>query len=338
MTETSRVRPIRWKQGARNGIVWDVLALLICVSFAAVVPAIADPGARPRIGIVIPASQAHERLVREVLAERGYIDGQNVVLDIRRYADFDASKRVAEALVNTNPDLIMSYGTTTTRSVLDATKSIPVVFTTGDPVSSGLVTNLNRPGGNATGVSVMMIELAPKVLEVIRQLNPRTEKIAVLRNVSSPLGLRMAEQVQSAAASLGVQVQPVDIRGVSDVEAAVPALRRSRAQVVFVPADLSLQVDPQRVVRAIRQAKLPAVYQDHIFVEAGGLLSYGHYTPEIVGVMVMYADLILKGAKTGDLPIEQIKTLRLVVNMKAARELGISIPQALLVRADEVIK
>jgi putative ABC transport system substrate-binding protein len=317
--------------------VWNVLPSLVLACVAAVSVAIADPVARPRIGIVIPESLAHERLVRDVLAQRGYIDGQNVVLDVREYADFDAAKRVARALVNTSPDLIMSYGTTTTRSVLDATKTIPVVFTTGDPVASGLVANLNKPGGNATGVSVMMIELAPKVLEVIRQLNPRAEKVAVLRNVSSPLGLQMAEQIQSAAAGVGLQVQLVDIRGVAGVEAAVPALRRTRAQVVFVPADLSLQVNPQRVVRAIRQADLPAVYQDHIFVEAGGLLSYGHYTPEVVGGMVMYADLILKGAKPGDLPIEQIRTLRLVVNMRAARELGIIIPEALLVRADDVI-
>ena len=135
-----------------------------------------------------------------------------------------------------------------------------------------------------------------------------------------------------------LQIDPVDVRGLPDLEAAAATIRRSGAQAVFVPADLSLQVDPHQVVRWIRKTNLPAVYQDHVFVDAGGLMSYGHSNRETIAGMVEYADRILKGAKPGDLPVIQVRNLRLVVNKRAARELEISIPQQLLIRADEVIE
>ena len=316
-----------------------LLDLAFLLSLAVTIPTLAEQTSLPRIAAIIPSSGAHERALREELQERGYVDGRNVRLDFRLYRTYDeAVQRQAKELVASKPDVIVAYGTPAARALLDATSTIPIVFAVGDPVASGLVSNLVRPGKNATGMSVMALDLAPKAIEVLLQIAPEARKIVAIRNRANPIGVQMVEAAQAAGRGVGIQIEPVDVRSVSDLEAAVPAIRRSRADAIFIHADLSFQSDRQRVVRAILATGLPAVFQDHVFTEAGGLMSYGHNNREATRIVVSYVDRILKGAKPGELPVEQATKVRLVINMKAAKELGINIPQALLLRADEVIQ
>lgn len=300
---------------------------------------LAERTSLPRIAAIIPSSGAHERALREELQELGYVDGQSVRLEFRVYDTYDeAVRHHAKEVVASKPSVIVAYGTPAARALLDATSTIPIVFAVGDPLASKLVSNLVKPGKNATGMSVMALDLAPKAIEVLLQLAPKARKIVAIRNRANPIGVQMVEAAQAAGRSVGIQTEPVDVRNVSDLEAAVPAIRRSRADAIFVHADLSFQSDRERVVSAIRATGLPAVFQDHVFTEAGGLVSYGHNNREATRMVVSYVDRILKGANPGDLPVEQATKVRLVINMRAAKELGINIPQSLLLRADEVIQ
>ena len=294
---------------------------------------------QPRIGVIIPDTPSLEQQLREALSARGYVDGESVKIDWRRYRSWDATMRASvDALVRSAPDLIIVFGTPPARVVLDQTKSIPVVFSAGDPVATGLVASLSRPGGNATGSSVNAVELSAKLLDLVTQLVPHARRIVAVRNPANPLSLAMVKGVQSIAPTLRVEVLILDARNADELARGLAQIGKRKADAILIPPDLVYQLDKERIVRAVRDTGLPAIYQEHIFAEAGGLVSYGPDRTEVVQSVAALMDKILKGANPGELPVEQVSKLRLAVNLRTAKEMRFAVPESILTRADEVIR
>ena len=236
-------------------------------------------------------------------------------------------------------DVIVAWGTTPALAARKATGTIPIVTTTGsDPVEMGLATSLARPGGNVTGLTSSGRELVGKRIELLKETLPGLSRIAVLWNPESrtqPLSLRDAE---AAAKSLGLQVRPAEVRGPEDLEKAFASIAHQRPEALVLAPSNMFRAHRARIVELAARHRLPATFSDKGFVEAGGLMSYGSDEKAIFRQLANYVDRILKGAKPGDLPIEQPTKFELVINLKTAKALGLTIPPSLLVRADEVIQ
>ena len=294
---------------------------------------------RPRIGVILPQSSSLEQGLRDQLSARGFVDGTNVELAWHHYNGWDASMRtVAAELVRSGPDLIVVFGTPPARTVLDVTKTIPVVFAAGDPVATGLVSSLSRPGKNATGASVNAVELSAKLLDLVVQLVPGARRIVAVRNPSNPLSLQMVDQVQDLARSLGVKILILDADNADALVRGLVRINKKKADAILIPPDLVFQIEKERIVRAVRATALPAIYQDQVFSQVGGLVCYGPDQAEITHSVVTLVEKILNGANPAELPVEQVSKLRLWVNLRTAKDMRIAIPQSILARADEVIK
>ena len=318
-----------------------VVALLIIVTGLVIVStaARAEQKSLPRVGILLPQSPSLAQQMGEQLRARGYVDGESVKIDWRPYKTWDATMRTISAdLVRSNPDLIVAFGTPPARAVLEVTKSIPVVFVAGEPVGAGLISTLSRPGGNATGASGNYVEMAAKLLDLVSQLVPDARRVVAVRNPSNPLSLRIAEQLQKFAPTLRMQVLVVDARNADEVARRLAPIGKRRADAILIPPDFVFQMEMERVLRAVRNTGLPAIYPEYAFAEAGGLVSYGPDQEEYVQIVATLVDKILRGATPAELPVEQISKVKLSVNLKTAKEMKISIPQSILMRADEVIQ
>jgi ABC-type uncharacterized transport system substrate-binding protein len=236
-------------------------------------------------------------------------------------------------------DVIVTGGATATRAVKEATTTIPIVFLQDpDPVGNGLVTTLARPAGNITGLSSMTADLAGKRLELLREILPKLSRMAVLgqsRNAGNGIQLRETER---AAATLGVQLQYLDILNVNDVETAFREASKARAEAVFVLAGPLFNPQPTLLTQNAVKSRLPAAYPSSRFVEEGGLMSYAVNRADLDRRAATYVDKILKGAKPGDLPVEQPKKFEFVINLKAAKQIGLTIPPNVLARANRVIR
>ena len=277
------------------------------------------------------------------LRDLGYVEGRNVVIESRNAEGKSERLPVLAAeLVALKVDVIAAQGTSAALAAKQATRTLPIVFGgVGDPVASGLVTSLARPGGNVTGSSILNPELVGKCLEQVKQAVPGVSRVAVLWQPGG-LGERtsrdMLKRAEVAAQALGVRLQVVEARGPENLDRAFSDMTRARAGALTVLPSGVFNNERRRLVDLAAQNRLPAVYPWRESVDAGGLMSYGPNTADSLRRAATYVDKILKGAKPGDLPVEQPTKFELVINLKTAKALGLTIPPSLLQRADEVIQ
>jgi putative ABC transport system substrate-binding protein len=296
----------------------------------------------PRVGYLslVSAGTPSHVIFRRSLRELGYVDGQNIVLQ-DRFADGDSGRlpALAAELVRENVDVIVGASPPAVRAAKDATRTIPIVFITGDdPVRSGYVASLARPGGNITGVTILVVGLFEKQMDLLKQLAPDLKRVALLWNPDMPSTAQDLTDVHTTAAVLGLQLQVVEARGVGDYESAFAAMTKERAEALVILSDPTSIQGRMRIVSLAANYRLPAIYGSTEDAKAGGLIAYGAGQAETIRLAASYVDRILKGAKPVDLPVEQPTKLELAINLKTAKTLGLTIPPALLARADEVIE
>jgi putative ABC transport system substrate-binding protein len=291
----------------------------------------------PRIGVLVPSDpEPFWSEFRAGLREQGYIEGQNIVLEFRN-ADgkADLLRGLADELIRLKVDLIVAHQTPAVTAARQATTAVPIVMApAGDPVGTGLISGLARPGGNITGLSSAVAELGAKTLEIIHEVLPSARRIAVLANASSPLSGPFVELIENRGRALGIAIQTIRVRGVAEFDAAFAAMVNEQADAVIVQGSL-----PRKpALELALKHRLPSVGALPSFTREGGLMSYTGNQNDQYRRAAYYVDRILKGAKAADLPVEQPTRYELVVNLKTARALGIAIPAAMLGRADEVIE
>jgi putative ABC transport system substrate-binding protein len=299
-----------------------------------------------RIGVLMtvaaddPESQRRMTAFVQGLQELGWTDGRNVRIDTRwSAADADIGRRYAAELVALAPDVILASGGTVVGALLQASRTVPIVFTlTVDPVGAGFVASLARPGGNATGFTGYEYGLSGKWLELLKEIAPRVTRVAVLRDATIPQGVGQFAIIQSVAASIGVEVSPIEVRDSGEIERAVAAFARSANGSLIVTASGSAIVQRQLIIALAARHKLPAMYFQRFFVDAGGLASYAPDPIDPHRRAAGYVDRILRGEKPADLPVQAPTKYELVINMKTAKALGLDVPPMLLARADEVIE
>jgi len=299
-------------------------------------------GKTARSGYLSPRSGPSylDEAFRQGLRELGYVEGQSISIEYR-WADWkdDRLSVFAAELVRLKVDVIVSTGgSAPALAAKKATATVPIVFTAGNPVRAGLVARLDRPGGNLTGINILTVELNTKRLELLREAVPRVSRVAVLANPANPATEAALRDVESAAQALRMKFQLLDVRERQEIDGAFAAMARDRAQALLVVSDPMFFAQRERIVDLAAKHRMPGIFEWREFAEAGGLLSYGANIAEQYRRLAAYVDKILKGAKPGDLPIEQPTKFELVVNLKTAKTLGLTIPQALLSRADHVIQ
>ena len=304
----------------------------------------AQQGKTYRIGILEPVAASlnapNLEAFRRGLRELGYVDGQNVVIEDRS-ADGNQERfpELASELVRLNVDVVLTTGTPGALAAKKATSTIPVVIAgAGDPVGSGIVASLARPGGNITGLSAFNLEIYAKRVELLRELVPKLSRIAGLFNMGNPVLPLQWKEVERAARTFGLPAQLLDVRKPDDLGRAFEAATRQRAGALVVSLDGLTQANRRTIIDLAAKQRLPAMYGSDEFVRAGGLVSYATNRPHLYYRAASYVDKILKGAKPDDLPVEQPTKFELLINFKTAQALELTIPKALLGRADEVIE
>ena len=290
------------------------------------------------VGFSLESTEAQQ--FRQGLRDAGYTEGRDVIIEWRSAnGDYDRIPELASDLVQRKVDVIVVDTTLATRAVKRATSTIPIVMAVvADPIESGLVVSLARPGGNVTGLSQMTAELGAKRLQLLKEVLPRIARVVVLWNPDTPFHKQAVKDLKAAAPSLSIELKFVSARTPEEIEPAFPAVSRAHAQALYVIADPFFLVHRARLLRLASKARQPSIYGTRQFVDEGGLMSYGTDIGDLFRRSAGYVDKILKGAKPSDLPIEQPTTFELVVNLKTAKVLGITIPQSILLRADEVIR
>ena len=320
---------------------------LLAVSLGPVCVAGAAGGQRPsgprRIGILLMSFSPNSKETSEFrrgLSDVGYLEGRDVELEWRvAKGDYERLPTLARELVESEVDLIVVDGTPGALAAKGATSTIPIVMTiVADPVGSGLVTNLARPGGNITGLSLMSSDIWAKRMQLLRETIPGVTRVTVLGNPKVQWYARAVEAVRLVAPSMSIQISLVPVRAADELAPALAAVTRGRAQAVYVLTDPLLILHRAELLKLITEIKLPAIFSERRFVDDGGLMSYGPNWAEAWRRAAGYVDRIFKGVKPGDLPIEQPTKLELVFNLKAAKAIGLKVPQSVLLRADEVIR
>jgi putative ABC transport system substrate-binding protein len=298
-----------------------------------------------RIGFLFygaPGPSAEVDAFRQGLRELGYIEGQNVTIDYR-FANGQVERlpELATELARLKVDVIVTPNTPAAMAAKQATSTIPIVFAVvADPVGAGLMANFARPGGNITGLSSISVQLGGKRLELLKEVAPKASRLAVLYNPSDRSNVLVLKELQESAPALGLIVHSLEVRAPGEFEGAFAAMTRERAHALFVAAGvLTLeQRNRKALVDLATKSRIPAMWGHRQFVDAGGLMSYAVNFYDQLRRAAIYVDKILKGAKPGDLPVEQPTRYELVVNLTAAKALGLRIPQSLLGRADQVIE
>ena len=305
-----------------------------------------QPGKAYRIGILsnVPLSDAGgARLWGEFirgLRDQGYVDGQNIVIEhLSSAGQYDRLPTLAAELVRHKADVIVAPAAQNVVAAKQASATIPIVMVgVGDPLADGLIASLPKPGGNVAGTSFLTSAVISKQLEFLRQLVPRSTRLAVLLNPANPSHPRGFEQARTAARPLGVAVHAVEARGPDDLERAFVAASRAGTTGLLVPWDGMFLLHRARIAQLAAKTQLPTLYGQSEFIHAGGLACYGPSGSESFRGAAAYVAKILKGAKPADLPVEQPTKFELVINLKTAKALGLTIPQSLLQRADQVIE
>jgi len=326
---------------SRRAFISSVAGGLLAAPLAAQAQA---PGKVPRVGYVLArVSSADQRLwdeARQGLKELGYVEGRNITLEIR-WAE-GRSERLPELvaeLLRLKVDVLVVATTPGALAAKNATRTIPIVLVgVGDPVGNGLVASLAQPGGNVTGLSVLNPELSGKRLELLKESLPSISRVAILTNPGNPIHATFWKETRTAAQTLGLQLQPIRVRAPEDFDEAFRAAARGRADALLAFDDALTLGHRAQLVALAAKHRVPTMYGFREFPDAGGLLSYGPNIPDQYRRSAAYVDKILKGAKPANLPVEQPTKFELVINLKTAKALGLTIPSSLLLRADEVIE
>jgi ABC-type uncharacterized transport system substrate-binding protein len=323
------------------------LVALSVIAFVLVVGGVvaqAQPKKVPRIGYLtagsLSAISARIEAFRQGLRELGYVEGKNIVIEWRSVeGKADRLSGLAAELVHLKVDVIVTAGPQATRAAKDATVTIPIVMTfDSDPVGNGFVASLARPGGNITGLSTLSPELSGKQLELLKEVVPRLSRVAVLGSSTTPGNAQALKETELAAGALAVKLQNLDVRDPKDIETAFQTAGKERADAVLVLSGSLLNSHRTQMAELAAKSRLPAIYFRSEFVEDGGLMSYATDIADLDRRAATYVDKILKGAKPADLPVEQPKKFELIINLKAAKQIGLTIPQRVLARADRVIR
>jgi putative tryptophan/tyrosine transport system substrate-binding protein len=298
----------------------------------------------PRIGFLSTTSPSNVpgrlEAFQQGLRELGYVERKNIVVEYR-YAEgkIDRLPMLLDELVRRKVDVLVASGPSPTRAAKKATVTIPIVMTWDyDPVGNGYVASLARPGGNITGLSTLAPEISGKQLELLKEIIPKLSRIAVLGTSTVPGNAEALKATELAAAALKVQLQYLEVRDRKDIAPVFQAARNGRADAVLALASRVLLTDRTQVAELAVKSRLPAMYGEMEHVEAGGLMTYGVSIPDLFRRAAMYVDKILKGTQPADLPVEQPTKFEFVINLKAAKQIGLTIPPSVLARADKVIR
>ena len=330
---------------SRRAFVRSLAALAACPAIV-FKPQSADaqqPASPRRIGVLLVVFSPESKEVqqfRQGLRDAGYVEGRDVVIEWRSAGgDYARVPELAVDLVQRKVDVIVVESTVAAQAVKRATSTIPIVMAVvADPVGSGLVANLAHPGGNVTGLSMMTLELTAKRLQLLKEAIPRVARVAVLWNPDTPYHPKAIQELKAAAPSLSMQLTFVSVRRPEEIGPAFSTINRARAQALYVLDDPVFATHRMTLIKLASKARLPAISGQRDFADEGGLMSYGANFGDLFRRSAGYTDKILKGAKPGDLPIEQPVKFELVFNLKTAKALGLVIPQSLLARADEVVR
>jgi len=318
-----------------------LISTLVLGLLAGPLPAEAQQGGKIyRVGFLgATPFPARREAFRQGLRDLGYVEGKNIVIEWRSPKKRDRYPALAAELVRLKLDVIVTGGPTPTRAVKEATVTIPIVMGFhSDPVGTGFVASLARPGGNITGLSVLSPELGGKRLELLKEIVPKLSRVAVLGQSTTPGNAQTLRETELAAGALGVKLQYFDVLSLKDIEAAFRRAVKGHADAVLALGSRALNTHRTQVADLAVNSQLPTIYYAAEFVEAGGLMFYGVDFPDLFRRAATYVDKILKGAKPGDLPVERPTKFGLVINLKTAKKLGITIPPAVLLQATGVIK
>jgi putative ABC transport system substrate-binding protein len=316
---------------SRRGFVTGSLTL-----FAAPLGAGAQQAATIRTVGILGSRPERSRPFEEALRERGWIEGKTVRFERRVSIDYQELPRLAKELVEVPVDVIFAlYGVS---AVMDVTRTVPIIGVMGDPVGAGLIMSLARPGGNLTGIAMMSTELAGKRLEILTQALPTARRIAVLANPDQPTTKANLHETEARARARGVQLLRFEASAPDRFADVLAEVARKRPDALVVLSDPMFTRHSGRLVAAVARHRLPAMFEWREFVDAGGLMAYGPGLDDLSRRAAGYVDQVLKGAKPGDLPVEQATKFELFINMKTAKALGLTIPPSLLLRADQVIE
>jgi putative ABC transport system substrate-binding protein len=326
-------------RGNRELIGAVLCALLLALGF----PAEAQQAKKvPRIGYVMGRSgpmdfdHAFQREMREL----GYVEGQNIIIEYRWGDGREERLRdlITEA-VRLNPDIIVTSTTPGVLAAKSATRTIPIVMTnSSDAVRDGLVASLAQPGGNVTGLSAFVPELTGKRLELLKETLPKLSRVATIWNTANPGNTPLLRDTEVAARQLGLELQSVGIRSPDDLEGAFATMAKSKAGALNVLSDAFMNNNRMAITGMALKSRLPSIYPSDVYVQAGGMMSYGANLADLWRRAAVYVDKLLKGAKPADLPVEQPTKFEFIINLKAAKQIGLTIPPNVLVRADKVIR
>jgi len=299
----------------------------------------------PRIAMVLQGAPEDTapgvEAFRQGLRDLGYVEGQNLTIEYRYFPPdrHDLLPGIATSLVQSKVDVLIAMSTPEIRALMQATDTIPILMVVpGDPVGAGLIKSLARPGGNVTGLTIQSIDLDGKRVELLEETVPRLSRIGVLFNPGNSVVRQDVAHLQAAGKTLGVTIHPVEARNQNEIVSAFSTVAEARDQAVVVVVDALTFINRKMIVDLCTRGRLPAMFYARPFVELGGLMSYGPRSTDLFRRAASYADKLLKGAKPADLPVEQPAKFEFVINLKTAKALGLTIPQSILLRADEVIR
>ena len=298
----------------------------------------------PRIGYLTGSSLAvitdRTDAFTQGLRDFGYVDGKNIVIEWKSAeGKVDRLPALAAELVRLKVDIIVTTGASPTRAAKEATNTIPIVITQDiDPVGSGFVASLARPGGNITGLSSLSVDISGKRLELLKEIIPKPFRVAILGTSTIPGYAQSLKEIELAAGAFGMRLQPLDVHAAKEIEAAFQAARRERADAILLLQSFVLNSQRKQITDLAIKIRLPAIYYAPEWVEDGGLMSYGASFTDLNRRAATYIDKILKGAKPANLPVQQPTKFEFVINLKTAKEIGLEIPQKVLARADRVIR
>ena len=298
----------------------------------------------PRIGVLLSGSRSststNTDAFRQGLRELGYVEGQNIIIEYRWGDTMEGSlPNLFAEVIRLNPDVIVTGSTPAVLAAKNATRTIPIVMTnSSDAVRDGLVASLARPGGNVTGLSIFVPELTGKRLELLKETVPKLSRVATIWNTANPGNTPLLKDMEVAARELGLKLQSVGIRGPDDLEGAFATIAKSHAGALNVLSDAFMATNRTLITGLALKNRLPSIYPSDGYVQAGGLMSYGPSLTATYQRAAYFVDMILKGAKPADLPVEQPTRFELVVNLKTAKQIGLTIPPNVLARADRVIR
>jgi len=349
MTKTSRTAFLWFRSDNRKSAIQNpkwagLFAIIVALTVCGARAEAQQPTKIPRIGI-LPPGPISERVhlwesFRQGLRELGYVEGKNIILVFpSEEIKTEQLPRLAAELVSLKPDVIVAPTTPAAQAAMNATRTIPIVMpTTIDPVGTGLVSSLARPGGNATGLTSIASDLSGKRIELLKEVVPGASHIAVLSNPSSASVPPQMRETKVAAQALGVRLQLLEVRGIDDFEKVFRAATKERASALIMLDDAFVFTHRTEIVKLATKGRLPAIYGFTESVEAGGLMSYAANLSYMYRRAAVYIDKILKGAKPAELPVEQPTKFEFVINLKAAKQIGLTIPPTVLARADKIIR